>query len=191
MVLEDQGGWCVPLSLCSGSASVPSGPRSRVSEAGVGVGACSPNQLSSSRQCLSAFPDPPPPQSRHQKGLPTGVLLADGSCLPGCGCAVSSRPGQAGPRLAGGGLSAAVSPQGELRRGERGGRRPGAQGALGAQPGGRGGAQPAAGGAHWLPAHPAAAQEGTSVRRGGSGGQAGGSELGPGCLFSSSRSWSS
>lgn len=173
MVLEDQGGWCVPLSLCSRRASVPLGPRSRVSEAGVGVGvsACSPNQLSSSRQCLSAFPDPPPPQSRQQRGVPAGFLPAGGSCLPacGCGCAVSSRPGWAGRHLAGRGLSAAVSLQGKLRRGERGGRRPGAQGALGAQPGGRGGAQPAAGGAHRLPAHPAAAQEGASVSRGGRG----------------------
>lgn len=38
MVLEDQGSWCVSLSLCCRSTSVPSGPRSRVSKAAGGQG---------------------------------------------------------------------------------------------------------------------------------------------------------
>ena len=54
-------------------------------------------------------------------------------------------------------LSGVASPQGGLRQRERRGRRAGAQGALGAEPGRGGRAQPAAGGAHRLPARPAAA----------------------------------
>lgn len=38
VVLEDQGSWCVPLSLCSRSAPVPLGPGSRVSKAAAGRG---------------------------------------------------------------------------------------------------------------------------------------------------------
>lgn len=66
----------------------------------------------------------------------------------------------------GGSVPSAVAPFQGLRWRECRGGHAGAHGAVGEEPGRRGGPQPAAGGAHGLPADPAALQKGETVRTG-------------------------